>query len=231
MNRRIQWVLFGCLAVALLVGLRLFPVQQWLREVLNWVGGLGWTGVVLFIALYVMATVVFVPASVLTVGAGAVYGLVWGSVYVSVASTLGATSAFLIGRYLARDAVARRIAGNKRFTAIDQAVAAGGWKIVGLTRLSPVFPFALLNYAFGLTRVSLMEYVVASWIGMMPGTVLYVSVGALAGAASRPNQRNPLEWVLVAVGILATAGVTVVVTRLARRELAKALPSGGEPTS
>ena len=156
----------------------------------------------------------------MTLGAGAVFGVVWGSIYVSIAATLGATCAFLVGRYLARNAVARKIEGNERFAAIDRAVANQGWKIVGLTRLSPVFPFTLLNYAFGITRVKLAHYVLASWIGMMPGTVMYVYLGSLAKAASGERTRTTGEWVLYGVGLLATVVVTVFVTRIAKKALA-----------
>ena len=158
-----------------------------------------------FIVLYILATVLFLPGSILTLGAGLLFGLVLGFVYVSIASTLGATAAFLTGRYLARDWVARKIEGNTTFRAIDDAVAEGGWRIVGLTRLSPIFPFNMLNYAFGLTQVSLRDYFFASWIGMMPGTVMYVYLGSLAGSlaalGSGARARTPGEWTLYAVGL------------------------------
>ncbi len=205
----------------LLAAAKFFHVQDLLKQALDWVAQLGPWGPVIFIALYVVATVFFVPGSVLTLGSGAVFGLVWGSIYVSIAATLGATCAFLVGRYLARDAVARRIEGNERFAAIDRAVANEGWKIVGLTRLSPVFPFTLLNYAFGITRVKLGQYVLASWIGMMPGTVMYVYLGSLAKAASGERARTPGEWRLYGVGLLATVVVTLFVTRIAKQALAK----------
>lgn len=218
---RRTWLLALAAAAALVAAARYFPVQDLLQQALASIGGLGPWGVVLFVAIYVVATVLFVPGSVLTLGAGAVFGVVWGSVYVSIAATLGATCAFLVGRYLARDAVTRMIEGNARFAAIDQAVANEGWKIVGLTRLSPVFPFTLLNYAFGLTRVKLGHYVLASWIGMMPGTVMYVCLGSLAQAASGDRTRTTAEWALSGVGLLATVIITVFVTRLAKQALAK----------
>jgi uncharacterized membrane protein YdjX (TVP38/TMEM64 family) len=142
-----------------------------------------------------------------------------GSIYVSIGATLGATAAFLVGRYLARDWVAHKIEGNPRFTAIDKAVAEEGWKIVGLIRLSPVFPYSIMNYAFGLTRVSLRHYVLASAIGMLPATVMYVYIGSLANAGARPT--TTVEWVLKGIGLLATVLVTFCVTRIARRALAK----------
>src|SRR5690242_8095361 len=135
-----RWVLYAVAALALLAAAKYFHVQDGLRETLAWIGRLGPWGPVLFIGIYVVATVFFIPGSVLTLGAGALFGVGLGSVCVSVSATLGATAAFLVGRYLARDAVARKIAKNERFAAIDHAVAEEGWKIVLLTRLSPIFP-------------------------------------------------------------------------------------------
>ncbi|MBI5800657.1 MAG: TVP38/TMEM64 family protein [Verrucomicrobia bacterium] len=198
-----------------------FDVRGLLRDALEAVEQLGAWGPALFVVIYVLACVLLIPGSVLTLGAGALFGVVWGTVYVSLASTLGATAAFLVGRYLARRWVARKIAGNAAFAAIDQAVAEEGWKIVGLTRLSPVFPFTLLNYAFGVTRVKLRDYVLASWIGMMPGTVMYVYLGSLARAGAGGQQKSPAEWALYGVGLLATIAVTVVITRIARQALAR----------
>jgi len=218
-------VLWALVIVGLLAAARYFDAPALLRRALDAIAGLGPWGPVLFVVLYVAATVLFLPGSVLTLGAGVVFGLGKGAVIVSLSATLGATAAFLVGRYLARGWVARKIGGNEKFNAIDEAVAREGWKIVGLTRLSPVFPFNLLNYAFGLTRVSLRDYVLASWIGMMPGTVMYVYLGSLAGdlagAGRGQTASTRAEWALYAVGLLATIAVTVYVTRVARRALQK----------
>ncbi|RMG88917.1 MAG: TVP38/TMEM64 family protein [Candidatus Dadabacteria bacterium] len=203
----------------------MFPVQERLVAALDWIDRMGPAGVVVYVVLYVAATVFFVPGSVITLGAGAIYGVIEGTAIVSVASTLGATAAFVIGRYLARDWVARKIEGNPRFRAVDDAVAREGWKIVLLTRLSPVFPFNLLNYAYGLTQVSLRHYFFTSWIGMLPGTAMYVYIGSLAGDLARlgagGRTRTPAEWILYGVGLVATVAVTVYVTRIARAALAK----------
>jgi uncharacterized membrane protein YdjX (TVP38/TMEM64 family) len=181
---------------------------------------------VTFIALYVLASIFLLPGWILTLGAGAVFGVVRGSIYASLGATLGATAAFLVGRYLARDWVAKKIAANPKFAAIDKAVAEEGWKIVGLTRLSPLFPFNVLNYAFGLTRVSLRDYVLASWIGMMPAAVMYVYIGSLANAAA--EKKTTVEWVLRGVGLLATIAVTVLITRIAKRALSSKLGGGND---
>lgn len=220
---RFVLVLVG--AVTLIVGVRYFHAQDLLRQILDWAGNSGGLGVGVFIGVYVIATVLMIPGSVLTLGAGAVFGVFWGSLYVSIASTTGATAAFLVSRYIARDRIAERFISHPQFAAIDRAVAQGGWKIVGLTRLSPVFPFTFLNYAFGLTRIGLREYVLASWLGMMPGTVLFVYLGSLATVASGAHQRTIWEWLLYGMGLLATVAVTVVMTRLAKRELSRSVPT------
>jgi uncharacterized membrane protein YdjX (TVP38/TMEM64 family) len=218
-------VLGGAALLALLALARYADTAVLLRKALDGIAALGPWGPPIFVLLYVLATVLFLPGWILTLGAGVVYGVVKGSMLVSISATLGATAAFLVGRHLARGWVAARIEGNPRFRAIDEAVAREGWKVVVLTRLSPAFPFNLLNYAFGLTRVTLRDYVLASWIGMMPGTVMYVYLGSLAGdlaslGAGRQS-RTLAEWALYAIGLLATVAVTVYVTRIARRALDK----------
>lgn len=209
--------------VALVVTARAVDAPALLRQALEGIARLGAWGPVLFALLYIAATVLFLPGSILTIGAGVVFGLARGLPIVSISATLGATAAFLVGRYVARGWIARKIAGHQNFAVIDEAVARDGWKIVGLLRLSPVVPFNVLNYAFGITRVSLRDYVLASWIGMLPGTVTYVYVGSVAGDLALTGARtgrSPLEWALYALGLVATIVVSVYVTRLARRALA-----------
>lgn len=222
---RVKTLLIIIAAVLLIAALKYFHVQILLKDALEWVAGLGAWGPVIFIVIYILACVFFIPGSILTLGAGFVFGVVKGSIVVSIAATLGATCAFLVGRYIARGWVVKRIRGNPKFASIDEAVGKEGWKIVGLTRLSPVFPFVLLNYAYGLTRVSLRDYFFASWIGMLPGTVMYVYIGSLAGdlalLGAGGRARTPAEWTLYLVGLLATVAVTVYVTRIARAALKK----------
>ncbi len=212
-------------AVGLFALARAFDVQQLLRHALDGISSLGPWGGVFFIGLYVLSTILFLPGFLLTLAAGVLFGVVWGSVLVSVGSITGATLAFLMGRYLARDWVAKRIESNEKFEAIDQAVAGEGWKIVGLVRLSPVFPFNLLNYAFGITKVTLKDYFLASWIGMLPATVMYVYVGSLAGdlatLGSEERSRTSGEWALYIIGLGATIILTLYVTRIARNALKK----------
>ena len=213
-------IFFAVVAAVIVAAMFTVDVRGLWRETLGMIERLGPWGPVIFVLIYVVSAVLLVPSSALTLSAGALFGMGLGSVLVSVGATLGATAAFLVGRYFARDWVAKKIEGNTAFAVIDRAVVAEGWKMVGLTRLSPAFPFTLLNYAFGLTRVSLRDYVLASWIGMMPGTVVYVYVGSLV-RASGERDRTTVEWVFSGVGLIATIGVTVFVTRLACAALAK----------
>jgi uncharacterized membrane protein YdjX (TVP38/TMEM64 family) len=201
-----------------------------LQQVLEWIQNLGFWAPIIFILIYIIATVLLISGAVLTLGAGAIFGLVKGYVYVSIASTLGATAAFLIGRYLAREWVAKQIENKPRFQAVDGAVAKQGWKIVGLTRLSPVFPFVFLNYAFSITQVSTRDYILASWLGMLPGTLMYVYLGSLArdlaslGTTSQEN--NNLVWILRIIGLIATVAVTLYITKIAKQALAVEIDSG-----
>ncbi|HEV8240455.1 MAG TPA: TVP38/TMEM64 family protein [Thermoanaerobaculia bacterium] len=193
--------------------------------------GLGAWAPLAFVAAYALGAVAFVPGSVLTLAGGALFGLWRGTLYVFAGATLGACAAFLVARYLARRAVERRIARNPRFAAVDRAVALEGRKIVFLLRLSPVFPFNLLNYALGLTRVRFADYAVAS-LGMLPGTILYVYYGKVLGDVARVAggvgaHRDAGYWSVLALGLLATVAVTIVVTRTARRALNQEIEHAG----
>ncbi|WP_051158580.1 TVP38/TMEM64 family protein [Nodosilinea nodulosa] len=206
-------------------------LQQQLVQALAWIDGLGAIAPLAFILLYIVITVAFVPASVVTLGAGVVFGVIKGSMLVFVGAMLGATAAFLVGRYVARDWVASKIAHSPRFQAVDDAIAKDGRKIIFLLRLSPVFPFNLLNYSLGLSQISLKDYVIGS-VGMLPGTIMYVYLGSLvgnlatlgAGDGSQTPEAAMVQWIIRVVGLIATVAVTLYVTRIARRALSAALP-------
>jgi len=191
-----------------------------------WVDELGVWGPTVFMLGYAAAVVAFIPASLLTLAAGAIFGVASGTAYAFVAATLGAALAFLVSRYLARGAVERKLEGNAKFASIDHAVGQQGRKIVFLLRLSPIFPYSLLNYALGLTRVGFADYVVAS-VGILPGTLLYVYSGKVAGdvaslAGGVELERGPADYALWIVGLAATIVATAIVTRIARRALLQA---------
>ncbi|MEM9213464.1 MAG: TVP38/TMEM64 family protein [Cyanobacteria bacterium P01_F01_bin.150] len=211
-----------------------FSIQGLIQNTLTQIDSLGPWGPIALIAVYVVATVAFISGGLLTLGAGALFGLWKGAICAFIGASLGATAAFLVGRYLARGWVAKKIEGNATFSAIDSAVGDEGLKIVSLTRLSPVFPFVLLNYAFGITSVSLRDYVLG-FIGMIPGTFLYTYLGAAAGNlaqvfAGGGGDKSLAEWLLFGVGIVATFIVTVIITRIARKALDEKLTEQAEQT-
>jgi len=216
-------VLAAVAAVA--VAARMLPLAAWLEVFNQRVVGLGVAGMILFALLYAAATVLLVPGSLLTLASGASFGLLPGFVTVLFGATLGAASAFLVSRHLARKRVERWIQRKPSFAAIDKAVAREGWKIVFLTRLSPVFPFNFQNYAYGLTSVPFWQYVLASWIGMIPGTFLYVYLGTLGRSgleAASGGGAETFRLALQGAGLLATLAVTILITRTAKRALREA---------
>ena len=215
-------LLTGAAAIAALIALGRYA-GAYVPEFAAWVEGLGLWGPAVFGTAYAVATLAFVPGSLLTLAAGAIFGVIEGTLLVFVAATLGAGLAFLVSRHLARTAIEHRLAGNEKFAAIDRAVATEGRKIVLLLRLSPVFPFNLLNYALGLTQVRFRDYMLAS-VGMLPGTLLYVYTGALAGevaalAGGAVAPKGAGYYAVLAIGLAAAIAVTAVVTRIARRAL------------
>ncbi len=215
-----RWLLVLLIVAALLMIVRSLPIGQAMEAMKGWIAGLGIWGPVVLALVYIVATVLFVPGTILTLAAGTLFGLVVGTITVSIGSTLGAAVAFLIARYVARDKIAAMAGRHRNFGAIDKAIGEGGWKIVAMLRLSPAIPFNLQNYLYGLTPVRFWPYVVTSWLAMLPGTFLYVYLGHVTGAAVGSDRaRTPVEWAMLAVGLLATAAVTVYVTRLARRKL------------
>jgi uncharacterized membrane protein YdjX (TVP38/TMEM64 family) len=224
-ERRSPWLW----AAAVAAGLALLVVAG--RQVgghvpgfVAWVDGLGVWGPVVFALGYAVATLAFIPGSILTLAAGALFGLGKGTVVVFFGATLGSSLAFLVARYVARDAIERRLAHRPRFAAIDRAVAREGLKIVTLLRLAPVFPYNLLNYGLGLTKVRFPHYLVAC-LGMLPGTFLYVyygkALGSLAAVAGGAElERGAGYWVTFGIGLAAALAVTLLVARIARRALA-----------
>jgi uncharacterized membrane protein YdjX (TVP38/TMEM64 family) len=228
-------LLLALLVAAIVAAAAGAPLTQWL------VGGAAWAernpyeaGAV-FVAAYTLAAVLAVPGTILTLCAGFVFGVPFGVVLVSAGSVLGAAAAFLLGRFVTRAWVAKRIADSPRWRALDAAARHDGFTIVLLARLSPLFPYNLLNYAFGLTAVQLRDYVFGSWVGMLPATVLYVYIGSLAkSVAALTSGRLDVGWpgrLLLIVGFIATVGLTVVIARRATRTLRDRLAAEDDATS
>jgi uncharacterized membrane protein YdjX (TVP38/TMEM64 family) len=201
--------------MVVLVTARLLGVGEHLGAVRVWIDGLGAWGPVAFLGLYVVGVVAALPGSAITIAAGALFGSALGLVLVSIGSTVGASVSFIIARYFARDAVERWLADNEKFRRLDELAERHGALIVALTRLVPLFPFNLLNYGFGLTRISFPTYVFWSWLCMLPGSALFV-LGADALAAGISEGRVP--WKLLGL-IAALLLVTVLLARHARRRL------------
>ncbi|MDC0048311.1 TVP38/TMEM64 family protein [Verrucomicrobia bacterium] len=211
---------WGCLIV---IGIILCQIQfdliQTIPKLIQWIESLGIIGMSLFVLVYILACIFLIPGSPLTVGAGAVFGFWTGLILVSVGSTLGAVAAFLISRYLARGFIEKKIDKSQKFSAMDMAIKREGWKIIFLARLSPIIPFFLLNYALGLTKIRLRTYIISSWTGMIPGTVLYTYIGSL-GKTILTTENSLSDWVILGVGLIATVSVTLIISKIAKRSLA-----------
>ncbi|MEO8578510.1 MAG: TVP38/TMEM64 family protein [Gemmatimonadales bacterium] len=218
------WVARGAVALTIILALIIVgrvavaPLQNFAM----WVDGLGPLAPVVFIAGYIVATVAFVPGSILTLAAGAIFGVVRGTAYAFVGATLGAFAAFLVARYVARPFVERRLAGNRKFQRVDRIIQQGGGRMVLLMRLSPILPFNALNYSLGISKVGFRSYVLGS-VGMIPGTLLYVYYGKLAGDLAllgrRDIPRGPEYYLVLAFGLIATIALAVIAARAGKRAL------------
>ncbi|MDP6544579.1 MAG: TVP38/TMEM64 family protein [Phycisphaerae bacterium] len=192
-----------------------------LPQFLDSAGGMGPTGVLLIVLLYIATCVLMLPGWPLTLAVGAVFEVWVALPIVSAGATLGACAAFLVGRFIARDWISRRLAGRPKFAAVDRAVGDKGFTIVLLTRLSPIFPFNLQNYAYALTGVPFWKYALATWLGMLPGALMYVYIGAVFGQAAR-GEKTAAEWALYAIGLAASVLAAIIIARIARNALAGA---------
>ncbi len=226
---RARALIAAVLLVLLAAAACLLPVEHWLRLALTWTKAHRDSASLPFFLLYVAVIVCLLPEFVLTLAAGAIFGFTRGTVLVSFASITGATAAFLIGRTLARDWVSRRIEAWPRFRALDRALGSRGFWVVLLTRLSPAFPYNLLNYGYSITAVRPRDYIIGSWIGMLPGTVLYVYAGSAAASlskvlAGKVHIGGP-DHVLLWTGLAGTVAVTLLIAHVAHRALRRELAS------
>ena len=226
-----KWIGAGIallLVVGVIVGIRAgLPIRDYIESFLEWTRGLGYWGPAALAGFYVVATVLFLPGSPLTMGAGLLFGLLWGVIAVEVGATVGACCAFLVARTVGRDWVADHLKGRKSFQAIDEAVAREGFKIVFLIRLSPLIPYNLQNYAFGLTRIGFWKYAVATAGGMIPGVVMYVYIGTIARSLARiaagEVEQTFMQSIFLGVGLVVTLAVVIYVTRVARSAVKRAM--------
>jgi len=209
--------------VAVFVAWFLLPLKDWLDTFSGWIEGLGVWGGVVFAAAYIVATVGLAPGAPFTIAAGLVFGLGWGFPVVMVGATLGAALAFLAARYLVRDRIKGMIEKRPKIQAVDKAVTEDGWKVVLLLRLSPLVPFNLQNYFFGITQIKFWHYVLATFVGIIPGVMLYLYLGAIGGALTGGGgEWGTAQWVFFGMGLAATIGVAFLVTKKAKEKLTEA---------
>jgi len=208
------------IVAAIIVLFRVLPVSAWLRGFQTYVRGLGALGYVVYIAVYAICVVAFIPASILTLGAGAIFGFAGGTIVVVIGATIGATLAFLLARTVMRKRIEKMTASNKKFRALDRAIASEGMKIVFLVRLAVVFPFTWVNYAFGLTAIPLWRYVLATLLGIIPATAAFVFASSAATKAATSGISNITKIVYIAGGIVAII-VSIMIGRIATRAIAR----------
>jgi uncharacterized membrane protein YdjX (TVP38/TMEM64 family) len=220
-------ILLAAMVVVMLVAIALLPVTEWLALGIAWIEAHRTLAWIVYLVTYIIATVLVVPVSILMLAAGYLFGLPLGVVLASVGTVLGASGALLVGRFFVREWVAKRIADLPRFRALDQATRHEGFLIVFLTRLSPLFPFSLINYGLALTSVRFRDYFFASWLGMLPITILYTYVGSVAKnlteLTSGGLQSGAFSRTLILAGLAASVVLTILITRTATRTLSQHL--------
>ncbi|MDC0066188.1 TVP38/TMEM64 family protein [Verrucomicrobia bacterium] len=196
-----------------------FEIIQNIPSIIEKTASSGPVGYLGFILIYIVSTVMMLPGSPLTFTAGALFGFWKGLILVSLSSTLGATCAFMVSRYLIRKSIEKRVLKNKKFQSIDNEIDEQGWKIVILARLSPIIPFFLLNYALGITKIRFIHFIFASWVGMIPGTTVYVLMGTMGGAFIN-GKKSSFEWLLLGMGLIATILVTLLISKIVKNSQA-----------
>jgi uncharacterized membrane protein YdjX (TVP38/TMEM64 family) len=203
--------------VALVLLTRALPLARWLGEFQTWVGDAGAIGYVLYALVYVLCCILVIPALALTLGAGAIFGFVTGSIVSLIGATLGATAAFLLSRTVLRHRVERITANNVKFRALDRAITVEGTKIMWLVRLSGFPPFTWVNYAVGITGIDTRTFIVTTFFGIIPGTMAFTYAGA-AGAAALSGEGNRVLLAVTAVGaVIVSAFIARVALRAIRR--------------
>lgn len=219
-EKSIPWtkIALGVAAIiAIIAAYRLLPLQEWIAAFQDWVKGFGPLGIAIFIMVYALAVFVLIPGSFLTLAAGVIWGL-WGFPIIVVAATLGSSLAFLAARYLFHDRVQEKVKNYPKFKAVNDAIGEEGWRVVGLLRLSPALPFSLQNWFLGITPVGFWPSQIATFFGIMPGTLLYVWIGSLGGSAAS-GETGAVKYIVFGIGIVATLVVTVIVTKKAQAKL------------
>ena len=216
-----KWIMVTA-AVAVFASAYVFlPISEWLVGFQSWVQAFGPLGWVIFIVVYALTAFFLIPGSILSIGAGVAYGL-WGFPLVILGATLGSALSFLAARYVFHARVQEKISHYPRFRAVNEAIRDEGWKVVILLRLSPALPFSLQNWFLGLTPVGFWPSQIATFFGIMPGTLLYIWISSLGGEAAAGQlgtDTSMARYIGLGLGLLATILVTVIVTRKAQQKL------------
>jgi uncharacterized membrane protein YdjX (TVP38/TMEM64 family) len=213
----VKVVIGVAVVAALIAAIRFLPIKEWLTDFQTYVRGLGALGYVVYALVYAVCVVFFVPASILTVGAGVIFGLIPGTIVVVCGATLGATLAFLLARTVLRKRIEKMTEGNPKFAALDRAITREGAKIAFLVRLAVVFPFTYINYALGLTGVTLRTFFLTTLIGITPATFAFVYIGAAAKEAA--TTANNTKLAVFIIGGIAALAVSVFVGRIATKAI------------
>lgn len=210
-----RWIGLAAALVLGVIALRQLPLLAWVESFRVWSAEFGSFGIVIFGIVFGVASILMVPVLPLTLLAGFTFGWLGGLASVMFGVGIGAAFGFLCVRFLARGAVARKIEEHPQFRAIDSAIAKDGWKIVGLLRMCPV-PFGLTNYLYGLTAIDFWRYMLATLVGMLPGNMMFVYLGAF-GKRTLEGPRHPLEFAAAALMLGAMVALVVILRRIARR--------------
>ncbi len=218
--RLVRWAAVVAILIAVCFAWLLLPIDEAIQSFGEWVRRLGFWGIVVFALVYVIVVVVLAPAAAMSIAAGFIFGM-WGIPLVIAAATVGANLAFLLSRHIFREKVRLMAQERPWFEAVDQAVKDEGWKVVALLRLSPLVPFGLQNYAFGVTAIGGVPYALATFFGIMPGTALYVYLGTMGHVALDGSEGSEFKLAFLAAGLVASAVAIVVVGRRAKAKLAQ----------
>ena len=230
-----KFILWILLVGGIITAAFFLPIKQWMIFALEWAQSMGFWGPVIVACLYAIGAVFFLPGSFMTMAAGFLFKVVLGTITVSVGSTIGACAAFMIARTFGRKWIAAKIVKNRQFTAFDHAVKFHAFKVILLTRLSPAFPFNMLNYAFGLTKIEFWKYALGSWLGMIPPTIMYTYFGSglrsLTEIAAGRHEKGTTERLFFWLGLIVTISATLFIANLARKALKQEIPNNYNDSS
>jgi uncharacterized membrane protein YdjX (TVP38/TMEM64 family) len=222
--RRVRLIVTLLVVGGTAVAVAVLPVREWILQIVGWIRAAGALGVLVYAGVYVAVAVFMLPGAIMTVTAGFAFGPVLGTLYGSVISAVVAIVPFLLGRFMARDWIQRKTAHYPKWNAIDTALGQHGFKVTALLRLS-LGPYNFLNYALGLTRVSLRDFVLGTWVGMLPAVTVLVYFGSLITEAAQLGSGVHPPSVIYWVGLGVAFTAAVVLTRMARRALKSVLGS------